>query len=626
MKKDIEAIQAILSASYEIDLGDETIHGYLTDIRNAQKYFPLQHQQALFIKLLNDWESRQNEKIITATAEAYRVKNGGSVITFGVLSVDWPGLNDTCTGVVHEEGWNIYFAKGISLVKNSENLGIILIGIQTATAEERQRLIDSRAGIIQKIKGAAVGTSAKTYLLSEEFKKLELYGRVIKEIENSYNEDDLDRIIGMNGEAVKYFAARSRDYIENRKVEDISRQIVLNHRFLKSAHESGSTIELDIRNFTTNTEGVFTGITVAGPAHMLHLEDCLKTIELVIPRFVMKHNKEFTTATGISLFRIEFVDSTGNPLTEEEQKRLKDAFSKMVLNKHRDRAQWINSTGGFEQYARAIIPLLVRETQSTQSTQVYQSVSQTTDLFIDFKIIVVVLKSEGIRRKLVINTVNLLETVPGFHIMAVKPPKSFSNTEVFIIDLRAHLTAIENTEEIYRTIKEKVHEALGDFRDFDEGMRTLDTAKLKAIRQRLKDIDKNVVRELYYGIEDFFRISASGDEIAAHIRITLEMLNALKENDDLIKIKTQQVERPLPSGESAPVSSLICVSYPGKQYLLQRVLDILEPYDMTLSRLEKGGRDILTCRIVKNGKAVPDEELQSLATAIAGRDQETAAD
>ena len=491
MDPQAEQIGGVLHDYYGLDLDAAAITDYLDTIRNGQQFFPADQQQALLIKLLFDWESRQDKKIIIATSEACRLQSGTCVITFGVLSVDWPGLFDTCTGVVHEMGWNIYFVKGISMERNRENLGIVLIGVKVDKEEDRQGLLDQRDKIIAKIHQAAVGTSAKTYLLAEEFRKLEIYSQVIAYIEKIYEGDGLEAIIGMHGEAVKYFAARSRDYIENRKIPEIARQIILNHDFIEKAHASGAHIELDIANFMTEKEGEFTGVTVAGPAHMLYLEDCLKTIELTSPRFILKHNREFTNDQGISVFRIEFVDSTNHALTPVGQQRLKDGFSKMVLNKQRDRAQWIESIGGFEQYARAIIPLLVKEAQATGNTQVYQSVSQATELFIDFKVIVVVPQNACVRRKLVTDTINNIESVAGLRILAIKPPKHFGQAEVFIIDLRAHLTAIENTETIYQTIKDRIHEALGDFRDFDEGMRTLDTAKLKAIRQRLSEVDKS---------------------------------------------------------------------------------------------------------------------------------------
>ncbi|MBN2031551.1 hypothetical protein JW824_15070 [bacterium] len=614
MKSEFLEIEQALP-KYDLHLSTHKIHDLLNEIEKAQQYFPVGEQQALIIKLLCDWQTNKGEKIITATSEACRLEGGICVTTFGVLSVDWPGLFDACSGVIHAMGWNIYFIKGISLVVNKEKLGIILIGIKTDKKVSHKRLIGQTQTILSRIHRAAVGTSAKTYLISEEIQKLEIYSRVIALIETMYKGEDLHEIIGMNGEAVKYFAARSRDYIENRKIEDIAKQIILNYTLMKAVHQ-GSNIQLDISNFTTQTEGIFTGVTVAGPTHMLHLEDCLKTIELVIPNFQLKHNREFSTEKGISLYRIEFIDSTNHPLSELEQKRLKKAFSTMVLNKQRDRAQWIESIGGFEQYARAIIPLLVRETQSTDKTQVYISVGHSTDLFIDFKVIIVIPKTKDARKKLMTKTVNHLETVSGIHILRVKPPKTFGSTEVFILDLRANLSDIENIETIYLTIKETIHMSLGEFRDFDEGMRTIDTTKLKSVRHRMKGIHKSLIRELYYSIEDFYRVGASIYEIIAHIRIAIDMINAIEKKNQTLLILNRSVETETIKGNHFPSANLICISYPHELALLQKILEIFEPYEVTLSRLERSGRDILICRIMKDDAALQDDERKELVKQI----------
>ena len=607
MKSYIVEIQQALK-KYNLSLSEDDLHRYLDDIHISQQYFPLTEQRALIVKLLNEWESRRKEKIITETAEACRIEGGLCVTTYGILSVDWPGLFDSCAGVVHEMGWNIYFIKGISLDRQNENLGIVLIGVKTDEDTSHEKLLRQSKTILSKICQAAVGTQAKTVLLKEEIRKLEIYSQVIAHIENIYKGKDLDQIIGMDGEAVKYFAARSRDYIENRREEDIARQIIRNYTFIKQAHETGRTIQLHIANFKTKKEGVFTGVTVAGPAHLLHLDDCLKTIELTVPHFLLKHNREFTTSHGISLFRIEFVNSSNHALSELEQKRLEKSFNTMVLNKRRDRAQWIESIGGFEQYARAIIPLLVREAQNTGKTQVYHSVGHTTDLFIDFKVIVVVPQIQEPRKKIVSNTVNQLEAVPGFHVITVRPPKIFGKTSVFIIDLRVSLAETENTETIYRTIKERVYTALGEFRDFDEGMRTIDTAKLKSVWQRMEGMDKNLIRELYYGIEDFFRVSATIDEIITHIQIGIDMLKAIDKEDTDLLILSRQTFTISKAGSPLPTATLLCFSYPHQLALLKRIVEILEPYEVALSRLERSGRDILICRITRHDKALSEDQ------------------
>jgi hypothetical protein len=615
MNENILTIQCLLQ-NYSLNLSEKIIKKYISNIQDAQELFPQSAQEALIIKLLNDWKNQKNKKIITATSEVCLVNGKHCLSSFGILCPDWPGLSNACVGVLNEMGWNIYFVKGFSIIYRKQRLGIIIIGIETDKEEIYQKILSQTETILSKLHQAAVGTGAKAYLLSEEIRKLEIYSQVIAQIEQIYKGDDLEQIIGLNGEAVKFFAARSRDYIQNRKIEDIARQIILNYNFIKTVHKTGKTIQLDITNFTTMTEGTFTGVTITGPVRLLHLEDCLKTIELITPNFQLKHNREFTTNTGISIYRIEFVDHLNFSLGDLEQERLRKAFTTMVLNKRRDRAQWIESIGGFEQYARAIIPLLVREAQNTDKTQVYQSVGHSTDLFIDYKVIVVVPNSTETGKKLLNKTVKNIESVPGMHILSVKPPRAYGNTEVFIIDLRASLAVIENIELIYQIIRENIKNALGEFRDFDEGMRTIDTEKLKSIRRIIEGIDKRLIRELYYSIEDFFRLSSSTDEIIAHIKIILDMLKMIEDSDENIHIISRHTGIYSKTGILIPSANLLCIAYPHQLNLLQNILEILESYEVTLSRLERAGCDILLCRTTQRGKALPEDIIVQLSKQI----------
>ena len=615
MTDQIKEIQTALQ-NYNLKLSMHKLKDYLNNIQEAQQFFPLNAQYALIVKLLDKWEKRKNEKIVTASSEFCHLKGGTCVYTFGILGLDWPGLSNSCSGVINQMGYNIYFIEGFSIKRKNKDLGLVLIGVRTEREDAYKQLMEQTKTILSKLHQAAVGTSAKVYLISEEIRKLEMYGHVIAMIETMYRGEDLNRIIGLDGEAVKYFAARSRDYIENRKIEDIARQIILNYTLIKSAQKSGSTIEMDISNFTTKAEGVFTGVTVAGPPHMLNLEDCLKTIELTIPNYQLKHNREFTTDTGIALYRIEFVDQLGHPLSELAQENLKHAFTSMVLNKKRDRAQWIESIGGFEQYARAIIPLLVREAENTDKTQVYHSVGHATDLFIDFKIIVVCPISVVTKKMLVSDTVNTLEAVDGFQILSVKPPRIFGKTRLFIIDIRASLAKIDDVETVYSIIQEKIRKSLGEFRDFDEGMRTMDSVKYKQVRKRLTGLDKSLVRELYFGIEDFLRVSASVDEIIDHIHIAVDMLILMDEKPATVMTIARQTGTPSQTGIVIARASLLCISYPSELCLLQPILSVLESYDVTLSRLERTGRDILICRITRRNKALSDDALTRLGRKI----------
>ncbi len=357
-------------------------------------------------------------------------------------------------------------------------------------------------------------------------------------------------------------------------------------------------------------------MTICGPAHMLNLEDCLKTIEITIPNFQLKHNREFTTDQGISIYRIEFVDPLGHALANVDQKRLEQAFGNLAMNKRRDKAQWIESIGGFEQYARAIIPLLVREAQQTARTQIYHSVTNSAELAIDFKIIGVIAPEAELPKNFLNQMVNDIDNLPGINIVAVKPARKFGNTLLFIIDLRASLAIIENVESIYHSIREKIKATIGEFRDFDEGMRTIDAQKFKSVRQRLDGVEKTLVRELYYSIEDFYRVSATVDEILNMIRAILDLLYYLETRDKEILIRHQQIGTHTKDGKFIAKASLIIVAYPHEFSFIPKILDILEPYEVTFSRIERIGWDLLACMVTKDNRALKGDELEALSDKV----------
>ncbi len=615
MEKTLNDIGQNLHDLFNLSFSNEKIAKDLSNINEALHFFPESIQNALIIKLIADWKSKKTSDIVSVNTEICRTQGGPCIMMFGVLSPDWPGLSNNCMGVINEMGYNIYFVKGFSITIKQNTLGLIILAIRFDSENDYDKLIGKTEEIIKRLKSAAEGSSAKAHLLAEEIGKLEIYSQVIAEIESDYKGDYLDKIIGMNGEASKYFAARSRNYIENRKIEDIADQIIRNFEFIRTSSESG-TIQVCVKNFSTKTEGEFTGMTICGPAHMLNLEDCLKTIEMTIPNFQLKHNREFTTDHGISIYRIEFVDPLGHALANADQKRLEQAFGHLAMNKRRNKAQWIESIGGFEQYARAIIPLLVREAQQTNRTQIYHSVTNSADLAIDFKIIGVIAPGMELPKNFLNHMVNNIDSLPGINIVVVKPARKFGETLLFIIDLRASLAIIENIESIYHNIREKIKETIGEFRDFDEGMRTIDAQKFKSVRQRLDGVEKNLVRELYYSIEDFYRVSATVDEILNMIRAILDLLYYLETRDKEILIRHQQIGTHTKDGKFIAKASLIIVAYPHEFSFIPKILNILEFYEVTFSRIERIGWDLLACMVTKDDRALKGDELEDLSDKV----------
>ncbi|MFC1569552.1 hypothetical protein ACFL4L_04900 [bacterium] len=601
--------------TFALELTEKQVDAYLQEIDAAGQFLSIDIQKALLIKLMHESDTSKQDKIITTSTIACRIDNHVCVTNFGILSPDWPGLSNVCLGVIHAMGWNIYFVQGFTIHRKDQDMGVVIIGVRTECEEDYQKLLKQTTLILARLVNAAQVTQGKINILFEEIRKLLAYNNVIAQIESTYQDEHLEDIIGEEGEAVQYFNARTRDYIENRAVPDIAQQIIRNYTFIQQAHKT-STIQLDISNFTTKKEGTFTGVTIAGPAQMLKLEDCLKTIAFTIPGFILKHNREFTTKQGISCFRIEFVDQLGHPLGDLEQNRLRQAYSTMVLDKRRDRAQWIESIGGFEQYMRAIIPLLVREAQSTNITQVYQSVGKATDLFIVFKIISVVPDPKIPAKDMLNLIVKKIESVPGLHILAVKPSKLVGKALMNILDIKASLADIDNIEEIYRRIREKLQEAIGEYRDFDEGMRSIDTTKLKTVQRMIADIDPSLIREIYYSIEDFYRISATINELIAHIRIACNMIQRIEKEKESFDVICEQVGTHNKAGILIPQASLACIAYTHELELLDTILEVLGKYDLTMSRIERTGKDILICRISDHDKPVSDTEMNKICKVL----------
>ncbi|MBN2089742.1 hypothetical protein JW964_09015, partial [candidate division KSB1 bacterium] len=425
----IKKIQEILARNNCI-LSCKEITEYFQEFENSQKYFPRTEQYALMIRLFEEWKCRANEKILLISTEYSIPDDPNRTITFGIISSDWPGLSDSCIGVIHEKGWNAFFAIGITLNYNEEKLGLIIVSILTQNEREYDDLNRQLPEIIQDIRKASVGNSTKMYLLNEEIKKLQIYSSVIDKIEALYHQPDINKIIGPEGEAIKYFAARSRDYIENRETAEIAQQIITNYKFQHKAHQFKRHMHVEIRNFFTKKEGEFTGITVAGNTNQMNLDNLLQSIERAAPESLIKHHKDFTTEDGISVHHFEITNNDGSALNEFQIKQLTENFKNLDITKRKERQNWLETIGGFEHYARAIIPFLIKQNQSTDLNQVFMSVLQGTENVIDFKILIVLKAREEKMNKIMYQCVNKLDSFPGFYISKIKPPTRHGESEV----------------------------------------------------------------------------------------------------------------------------------------------------------------------------------------------------
>lgn len=575
---------------------DTTRSGEITEeIKASLNFFPTEEQISLINELLIH---RRDDRTTITFKILYEDQNYPHIGIVGVAAPDWPGLSQSAIGTIHEKGWNIFRLNGYTLTHENEKIGVIILAVLLENKEEEEKFLTQKEEIISNIKRVSTGVSSKTSLLSEEARKLRIYSQVIEEIEKIYREEDIDNIVGGNGEAVKFFVARSREYIEERKIEDIARIIINNYKLVKDVREKKEPQTI-IENLWTK-KGDFTGITIAWYARDIFLEDCLKALDISVPGYIIKHHKEFTTPDNITVIRIEIVDEDGNPYKQEDINTIKRNLLSTISKKRLRTQEFLTKIGGFEHYARAIIPFLMKEAKETKKSQVFLSVVNASEFRIDFKIILAIYcpqkDSPGYR------CIPYLESIGGLKVYATNPPKQYGDVQVGIFDMSVDLMQFASVDDLYKRIKKGLRDAIGDYRDFDEGMREIDSIKFHDVRKLIPEIEERELREIYFNIEDFYRMNSPVGEIAELVKFIYEILH--RDEDFLVE------SRAIPVGNTIlPVLGIICDPLWKP---IEKIFNLLKDYAISLTRFEKKGKVKIVVEVRKNGLPVGKDELKKL--------------
>ncbi len=569
--------------------------GEFEEIRSSLSFFHTEEQIPLIGELLS---LREDEKITIIFKILYEKNDYPHIGIVGVAAPDWPGLSQSAIGTLHEKGWNLFRLNGYSLTYKNEKIGVIILAVLLENREEEERFLSQKDEIISNIRSVSTGVSSKTSLLSEEARKLRIYSQVVEEIERIYKGDDIENIVGGNGEAVKFFVARSREYIEERKAEDIARIIINNYSLVKGVREKKEP-QVIIENLWTK-KGDFTGITIAWFARDIFLEDCLRALDISVPGYIIKHHKEFTTPDNITVIRIEIVDEEGKPYKMSEIDLIKRNLISTISKRRLRTQEFQIKIGGFEHYARAIIPFLMKEAKETKKSQVFLSVVNASEFRIDFKIILAIYcpqkESYGYR------CIPYLESIGGLKVYATNPPKQYGDVQVGIFDMSVDLMQFSSIDELYKRIKKGLKDAIGDYRDFDEGMREIDSIKFHEVRRLIPGIEERELREIYFNIEDFYRINSPAEEIAELIKFIYEILR--REEDFLIESKI------IPLGKTH-LSVLGLISDPSWRPI-EKIFNLFKDCAISLVRFEKKGKVKIVVEIKKDGLPLENEELKKL--------------
>jgi hypothetical protein len=565
-----------------------------------RKFFPLTKEIEIVEKLINKWKKDPSKTRI------YRnriPKNPSYPFYFhmGVIQKDWPGLSTAILGVIHGEGWNVSYESGIEIEIKNKKIGIIILVIEIRNDSALRKFKKDKKQIINNIRNVSAGSLAKRLLLTIESKRLEVYSKVISIIKEICTEDFLPELLGPEGEAFKFFASRTKAYITERKPEDLAEQIVTNYMAQRDIVEKNGKIQIYIRNLKTIKENL-TCITVGVYEKDLTLKVILDTISFVLPDSRILYNKEFTNPKGVLVARIEISNKEGEYYPPAYHERIRKVLERIHKKGREDTGKTLTISTGLENYVRAIIPRLIKELEKSGETQVYFSLTNSTEFFLEFKILVVTNKKEAEKKNYKI--INGFNKIRGLKLLSTHQPRERGNANLLVFDVKAELDEFEAPAELYQKTKKVLRNVLGKIRDFDEGIREMDSEKIKRVLEDFPKIPEEQIKKLYYSLEDFWRISTPSSDITKILEAIYKLIKKHKKKQ--ILYEKLLVEK----------GTIIVFVSPKKKVLSGKVLNSCSKFKITLSRIEMTDTNILIAIISKDGKPITNPQTEEIISKV----------
>jgi hypothetical protein len=604
----LEQVRSILCGK-KLHISRQKIGDCLSLVEKSQEIFPQPQQQALLVQLLHTYEKCKKKVVIQL--EELGEKKLPLTVVMGVLAEDWTGMGNSILGIIHQKHGNVLFMKGFTLTLKEHKLGIVLLSFLIETPEEYGRFLKDKNNLLAALRDASQGTLGRSLLLEDETIKFELYNQVVKAIQKMYRGPGINEIIGENGETLKFFSSRSREYLQERKLSDLASLIIDNYKFQKQVREGRADRKIRIRNFETLDERL-TGITFVCWEENFSVESFLKTLDFIVPGHIIKHHKSFVSADKLLVYRIEIVDRQGLPLNPEAIRSIENSLEKMISTAADEKFSQIKSVGGYEHYARAIIPFLMEELKTTGISQVFMSVEKKTEFMMQLKLIVVARQD---RRNRLNQMIRLLEGSRGIEILSVVPPRLYQKqTEVNILNLKATLADFVSIAAIFQTIKNVLKKMYGQVRDFDEGLRDSDMRSLLEVTAASAGLNPLLIKEIYYNFDEIYRLETSSLVLAEIMKLVCSTIKAARKEDlDRVVVKYKSIAPPL---KHEPAKIIFVISYSREKKVLSRFLKSMPSIDVYFTRIEWEQRFYLILIFKKDGHVLPAEEIDRIKDRV----------
>jgi hypothetical protein len=150
-------------------------------IREARSVFPEKEKLRIISELLMRWQ-RSRKPTLFYFPDLRRNAELPFIAPLCILSSDWPGLSNSCIGVLHEKGWNLTYIEALVLEYENRELGVILLAITIRNKEELSKFSSEKRALLKDLEVVATGSKAKSSLLVGETKRLQIYGHVVERI------------------------------------------------------------------------------------------------------------------------------------------------------------------------------------------------------------------------------------------------------------------------------------------------------------------------------------------------------------------------------------------------------------------------------------------------------------
>ncbi len=534
-------------------------------------------------------------------------------VTVGILTGDWPGLVDSTTGLFHHLGFNIFYCKGMMIKHDSEQLGFVLIVLRFHTNEEYNHFHEIQPRIEEMLKYISIGMKSKEKILASGNFKLFLLNDLLTKLDENMKDMSDDEKRRFQREIELFIVSRSTSYLSERSTSTIAEQILTNFKLQIKVRSSRGSVQLRILNIES-TQQPLTNVTIVGYADQVSLDNCLEAIRRVVPGMIIRYNKDFTTSDGIIIMQIEMVHLDDSLLTESEIEKLEQVLSNLPKRKRLKEVYTADGKGGIENELRIIIPALIKEYQRSSIPQVLIDLKRETDLALEFRLMIVT--ETGLEKpSSTAGFISTIQDTKGIQIKTIVPPRIMGNVEVSIFDLEVERVQFMSNEEIYEHLRQKITNLIGKYRDFDEGMRRRDITNIKILIKapEFSRYNEDLIKQVYFNLDDFYRAGAFIEEIAAHIRLCLDVLNEARHLSKRVDIKGICSYRVLANDTRVPLSSIFAVYLSqDKPDLLPKWISSFPSLEVTMSKIPIGSEVIYLFRITKEKKPLDDAVFNQL--------------